>query len=45
MEYSIWAWIGFAVFVLSMLGIDLGLFNRKSHDVGYKEAGIWSAVW
>ncbi len=45
MEYSIWAWIGFAVFILSMLAIDLGLFNRKAHDVGYKEAGIWSAVW
>lgn len=45
MEYSIWAWVGFAVFVLCMLSLDLGLFNRKAHVVGYKEAGVWSAVW
>ncbi len=45
MEYSIWAWVGFAVFVLFMLSLDLGLFNRKAHTVGYKEAGVWSAVW
>ncbi len=45
MEYSIWTWIGFGVFILMMLSLDLGLFNRKSHEVGYKEAGVWSGVW
>jgi tellurite resistance protein TerC len=38
-------WIGFIVFVLAMLAIDLGLFHRKAHDVSLKEAAIWSAVW
>src|SRR5688572_204588 len=39
------AWIGFCVFVLLMLAIDLGVFNRKPHEVSYKDASIWSAVW
>jgi tellurite resistance protein TerC len=45
MQYSIWAWVGFAVFILCMLMIDLGLFNRRAHSVKYKEAVIWSSVW
>jgi tellurite resistance protein TerC len=28
-----------------MLGLDLGLFNRKAHTIRYREAWIWSAVW
>lgn len=39
------AWIGFCVFILLMLAIDLGVFNRKPHEVSYKDAAIWSAVW
>ena len=39
------AWIGFCIFILTMLAIDLGVFNRKPHEVSYKDAGIWSAVW
>jgi tellurite resistance protein TerC len=39
------AWIGFSVFVLAMLALDLGVFHRKSHEVGLKEALAWSAVW
>jgi tellurite resistance protein TerC len=45
MEHSIWAWIGFNIFILIMLGIDLGLFNRKAHSITYKEATTWSIVW
>lgn len=33
------------LFVLAMLSIDLGIFNRKSHEVSFKEATIWSIVW
>src|SRR6266478_2789061 len=39
------AWIGFCVFILAMLAIDLGVFNRRPHEIGYKDAAIWSAVW
>jgi tellurite resistance protein TerC len=38
-------WLGFTVFVLLMLALDLGVFNRKDHVVGFKEAGLWSCVW
>lgn len=39
------AWIGFCVFILIMLAIDLGVFNRSPHEITYKDAAIWSAVW
>lgn len=38
-------WAGFIVFVLAMLALDLGVFNRQAHVVSLKEAGVWSAVW
>ena len=38
-------WIGFVAFVLAMLAIDLGIFHRKSHVVGFREALAWSGVW
>ncbi len=36
---------GFAVTVIIMLLLDLGVFNKKSHEVSSKEATIWSVVW
>ncbi len=45
MEYSIWAWAGFGIFILLMLALDLGVLNRKAHAVTYREAATWSAVW
>jgi tellurite resistance protein TerC len=41
----IWAWLIFIGFVLAMLALDLGVFHRKSHTVGFKESLGWSAVW
>jgi tellurite resistance protein TerC len=38
-------WIGFNLFVIVMLALDLGVFHRKSHVVGMKEALAWSGVW
>jgi tellurite resistance protein TerC len=40
-----WAWGGFIAFVLAMLALDLGVFHKKSHVVGAKEALVWSLVW
>ncbi|MEO7840876.1 MAG: TerC family protein [Anaerolineales bacterium] len=45
MEGQIWLWIGFNLFVLAMLALDLGVFHRKSHVVSAKEALTWSLVW
>ena len=39
------AWVGFCLFILMMLAIDLGLFNRKPHEISYRNAAVWSAVW
>lgn len=39
------AWVGFCSFILVMLAIDLGVFNRKPHEISYRNAAIWSAVW
>ena len=39
------AWIGFCIFIILMLAIDLGVFNRRPHEIGYKNAALWSAVW
>ena len=45
MVESIWLWVGFLIFVFIMLAIDLGVFHRKAHAVGMREAAIWSVVW
>ncbi len=43
--HSFWLWVGFGALILTMLSLDLGLFNRKSHTVTYRESAIWSSVW
>ena len=42
---SLGFWVGFNVFVLSMLALDLGVFHRKAHKVSIKESAVWVAVW
>src|SRR5205809_543099 len=39
------AWIGFCLFILTMLAIDLGVFNRRPHEITFKNAAIWSVIW
>ena len=36
---------GFLLFVVLMLAIDLGVFNKKDHAVSLKEAAIMSSIW
>jgi TerC family integral membrane protein len=38
-------WILFNLFVLAMLALDLGLFNRRTHVVKLREAMGWSVMW
>lgn len=45
LPHNLWLWIGFNVFVLVMLALDLGVFHRKNHVVGLKESITWTAVW
>jgi tellurite resistance protein TerC len=35
----------FLVFILGILLIDLGVFSKNNHKVGFMEALVWSIVW
>jgi TerC family integral membrane protein len=38
-------WGLFLAFILGLLALDLGVFHRKQHRVGIREAIVWSVVW
>jgi tellurite resistance protein TerC len=38
-------WVGFNLFVLIALVLDLGVFHRKAHKLTIREAAFWSVVW
>ena len=38
-------WVGFILFVLLALTLDLGVFHREAHEIKTREAALWSAVW
>ena len=40
-----WLWLGFLLFILLMLCLDLLVFNRKAHTIKIKEAIGWSIFW
>jgi tellurite resistance protein TerC len=40
-----WFYFGFTAFVLVVLALDLGVFHKKAHEVGFKEASIWTTAW
>ena len=45
MDLTLYAWAGFIGLVLVLLALDLGVFHRKDHAIGFREALKWSAVW
>jgi tellurite resistance protein TerC len=45
MTDQVWLWVGFNIFVLAMLALDLGVFHRKAHVVGFRESITWTVVW
>ena len=38
-------WLGFAILMTTMFILDLGVFSRKSHEIRFREAMIWTLVW
>jgi tellurite resistance protein TerC len=40
-----WLYAAFTGGVLVLLAVDLGVFHRDAHEVGFREAAVWSAVW
>jgi tellurite resistance protein TerC len=45
MNNPVGLWIGFNLFVLIMLALDLGVFRRKSQEISVRQALTWTAVW
>jgi tellurite resistance protein TerC len=45
MEHTLLLWGGFTMFIVAMLALDIGLFHRKPHVIGMREALSWTAVW
>ena len=42
---SPWWWVAFNALILTLLALDLGVFHKRGHAVGMREALRWSAVW
>lgn len=40
-----WLWSIFAGLIVVMFVLDVAVFHRKSHAIGFKEAATWSCVW
>ncbi|HEX3251307.1 MAG TPA: TerC family protein [Pyrinomonadaceae bacterium] len=40
-----WFYLSFLGLVFLLLALDLGVFHRKAHAVGFREAATWSVVW
>jgi TerC family integral membrane protein len=38
-------WIFFNIFVLVAVALDLGVFHRRPHKIGLREAALWSGLW
>jgi tellurite resistance protein TerC len=38
-------WVGFNLFVLFALALDLGVFHRQAHKIRFREAAFWTVVW
>jgi tellurite resistance protein TerC len=45
MSHELIFFVSFALFVILMLAIDLGLFHKKDKPVSFQQAAIMSAVW
>lgn len=42
---SIELWLGFTVFIIIMILVDLWIFSRHPHKITIKESLIWTGVW
>ena len=44
-SHELLLWIIFGAAIVILFALDLGVFHRKSHEVGIKEALMWSGIW
>ena len=40
-----YALVLFNLFIVALLGLDLGLFNRRPHVPSFRETALWYAAW
>ena len=45
MSNQVLMWVGFNIFVVLMLILDLKVFHRRSHVISIKESLLWTAFW
>lgn len=45
MTKPVWMWLIFAAIVLILLAFDLGVMNRKEHEIGMRESLLFSALY
>lgn len=45
MDRPIWIWVVFSAIVIILLILDLGVFNKKDHEIGVKESLLLSAFY
>ena len=44
-DITAWHWAGFIVVIVGFLALDLGVFHRQAHVVGFREALGWTCFW
>jgi tellurite resistance protein TerC len=44
-SFDLLVWPAFILFILALLALDLGVFNRRAHAPNVAEALAWSAFW
>jgi tellurite resistance protein TerC len=45
MHVELWVWGAFVGLILGLLALDLFVFHREAHEVGFREATKFSAFW
>ena len=43
--HSAFLWIGFNIFIIFLLILDLKVVNRKAHAISIRESLLWSCAW
>ena len=43
--HEIIVFTGFLLFIILMLSLDLGIINKKSHALTFREALLWTIFW
>ena len=45
LSITLLVWASFIIFIVFVVALDLGVFHRKSHVIGMREAATWTLVW